>query len=84
MPVSCKTFLLNIFCRLNPQVDSNALTIPNMSKEISDTVATATPRMMGTKDQYTWEVCLSFMMNLLSKTVKSGIDALTVKKQTLF
>lgn len=41
------TFLEKMFCRENPMVDSRAETNPIISKEISVTVAMATPRNMG-------------------------------------
>lgn len=47
------TFFEYMFWRENPQVDMRAATRPNMSKDNSVMVATATPRMIGTREKYT-------------------------------
>jgi hypothetical protein len=49
------TFFENIFCSENPIVAINALIKPIKSKEISVTVAMATPVIIGIRDKYTWK-----------------------------
>ena len=43
-----------MFWSENPQVDMRAATRPSMSKDSSVMVAMATPKMMGTREKYTW------------------------------
>lgn len=49
------TFFENMFWREKPQVDTRAATRPSMSKDNSVMLAMATPRMIGTREKYTWE-----------------------------
>lgn len=44
-----------MFCSEKPIVASNALIKPIISKEISVTVAIATPVIIGIRDKYTWK-----------------------------
>lgn len=50
------TFLENIVCKEKPRVAKSALTRPRISNEISVTVATQTPPIIGSKDKYTWNI----------------------------
>lgn len=77
-PVSCKTFLLKIFCRLNPQVATRALYIPIWSNEISVMVAIATPMMIGTRDKYT---CTITKENKRSIRLKIGPADMRLRKE---
>lgn len=71
------TFLEKIFWRENPIVEMSALIRPTISNEISVTVATATPVMMGNRLRYTSVGCFSPKKTRVRTTVNSGIVALT-------
>lgn len=66
-----------MFCNENPIVDNKAETKPIMSKDISVTVAIATPKIMGIKLKYTNCGCRSPNNTLVKITVNKGIVAFT-------